>query len=69
MVSLKYLTLDDRLTIVCDLSVVVGNRVSGMETTSCENEIMIEVRPSNLSENRGKLLNTKKGADVTCIQG
>jgi speckle-type POZ protein len=46
------------------LSVVVGNRVSGPETTACENEI-IEVPPSNLSENLGKLLDTKEGADVT----
>jgi speckle-type POZ protein len=64
VVDPKYLTLDDRLTIVCNLSVVVGNRVSRPETTACENEI-IEVPPSNLSENLGKLLDTKEGADVT----
>ncbi|XP_066323457.1 BTB/POZ and MATH domain-containing protein 4-like [Miscanthus floridulus] len=60
----KYLTFDDRLTIVCNLSVVVGDRVSGPETTACENEI-IEVPPSNLSDNLGKLLDTKEGVDVT----
>jgi speckle-type POZ protein len=60
----KYLTLDDRLTIVCNLSVVVGDRVSGPETTASENEI-IDVPPSNLPENLGNLLGTKEGADVT----
>ena len=56
----------DRLTIVCDLSVLVGSRVSGPESTeTCENEIIIEVPPSNLSENLEKLLDMKEGADVT----
>ncbi|CAL4943983.1 unnamed protein product [Urochloa decumbens] len=52
--------LNDRLLVVCDITVILGTPVSQSEPV-CE----IQVPPSDLSDNLGKLLESEEGADVT----
>ncbi|KAL6659102.1 hypothetical protein ACP70R_003142 [Stipagrostis hirtigluma subsp. patula] len=52
--------IDDRLVIECDVTVILGKPVSKSDT-KCE----VQVPPSSLSDNLGKLLESEEGADVT----
>ncbi|GJN26310.1 hypothetical protein PR202_gb14232 [Eleusine coracana subsp. coracana] len=56
----RHRAVDDRLVIECDVTVI-------MKTPVPESGTMfdIEVPPSDLSDNLGKLLETQKGTDVT----
>ncbi|KAL6658900.1 hypothetical protein ACP70R_002940 [Stipagrostis hirtigluma subsp. patula] len=51
---------DDRLVIECDITVIMGTPVSASRTVSD-----IPMPPSDLADDLGKLLNSKKWSDVT----
>ncbi|CAO2189215.1 unnamed protein product [Urochloa humidicola] len=54
---------DNCLAIQCDVSIIVGSTVS--ERPETMREIQVPLPPSDLSENLGKFLHTKEGADMT----
>ncbi|CAO2206213.1 unnamed protein product [Urochloa humidicola] len=59
--QMSQLLRGDRLAIECYVGIFVGSRLSEQHGTMCE----IQVPPSDLSDNLGKLLDTKEGADMT----